>query len=382
MNIALVILHANPALGGAEGYTVNLARALLERGHVVSLLATTFAADLPPARQVPIVATGITRLGRYECFLDGLDNHLARENFDIVHAMLPVRRCDVYQPHAGLAFEGVELGHLRHNNPLKRTLARWGNRFNRKRRRFADVEKQMMSSARPPIMLCLTDSMRAAASRRFPGAQNRIVTLFYGIDLHRFDPAARPGAGIELRQKLGLSPQDIVALIVAQDFERKGVPEAIQVVAAVDEPRLKLVVVGRDNPAPMRRLAERVGVTGRILLAGPTSDVYPFFKAADFMLFPARVDPCPFVVLESVAMGVPVIVTRQAGSHEIITPGSNGFVIERPTDVAAMADATRKLLDPELRQKMSAACAQVRPNLSLELHLDRLIQIYQQCMLR
>jgi UDP-glucose:(heptosyl)LPS alpha-1,3-glucosyltransferase len=382
MNIALVILHANPALGGAEGYTVNLARALIGRGHTVSLLATTFAADLPPARQVPIASRGLTRLGRYLCFLDALDEHLKSERYDIVHAMLPVRRCHAYHPHAGLAFEGVELGHLRHNDPLKQTVARWGNRLNRKRRQFAAVERQMLSGSQPPVVLCLTDSMRAAASRRFPVIDGQIVKLFYGIDLGRFDPTVRPDAGAEQRTRLRLSPQDIVALIVAQDFERKGVPEAIRVVAAVNDPRLKLVVVGRDNPAPMQRLAARLGVTDRIILAGPTADVHSFFKASHFMLFPARVDPCPFVVLESVAMGVPVIVTRQAGSHEIITSGQNGFVIDHPTNVPAMTEAARNLLDPALRAKMSEACLQIRSSLSFDHHLDRLIQIYEKCMVR
>jgi glycosyltransferase involved in cell wall biosynthesis len=382
MNIALVILHANPALGGAEGYTINLARALLARGHTVSLLASSFAADLPPVRQVPLATRAMTRLGRYLRFLDALDEHLASQPYDIVHAMLPVRRCDAYHPHAGLAFEGVELGHLRHNDPLKQVISRWAARVNRKRQRFAAVEWQMLSDANPPIVLCLTNGMRAAAVRRFPANDSRIVKLFYGIDLSRFDPTANPKAGVELRARLNLAPQDVVALIVAQDFERKGVPEAIRVIAAVDNPRLRVVVVGRDNPAPIRRLAARLGVTERVVLAGPTTDVQPFFRAADFMLFPARVDPCPFVVLESVAMGVPVIVTRQAGSHEIITSGQNGFVIDSPTDVPAMADAARKLSDPKVRERMSAACLQVRPGLSFDLHLDRLIQIYQRCMIR
>src|SRR5262245_25938135 len=233
MKIALVILHANPALGGAEGYTINLSRALLGLGHSVSLLATRFAADLPPARQVPIESRGLTRLARYECFLDALDEHLKREQYDIVHAMLPVRRCDVYHAHAGLAFEGVEFGHLRHNDALKQTLARWSNRLNRKRQRFAAVERAMVSGPHPPFVLCLTDGMRAAAAARFPTVSERVLTLYYGIDLGRFDRAARPESGAQQRAQLGLNAQDIVAIIVAQDFERKGVPEAIKVIAAI-----------------------------------------------------------------------------------------------------------------------------------------------------
>ena len=64
MRIALVILHADPARGGAERYTIDLAEALVKAGHDVSLLATTFA-DVPPGvARVQLAANGWSRIGR------------------------------------------------------------------------------------------------------------------------------------------------------------------------------------------------------------------------------------------------------------------------------------------------------------------------------
>src|SRR4051812_41922161 len=103
MQIALVILHADPKRGGAERYTADLAGALAKRGHTVSLLATSFA-DVPPqVKVVELEARGLTRSQRYHAMLDALDARLETARYDIVHAMLPVRRCDVYHPHAGMA---------------------------------------------------------------------------------------------------------------------------------------------------------------------------------------------------------------------------------------------------------------------------------------
>src|SRR5687768_382449 len=117
MKIALVILHADPARGGAERYTIDLAAALARRGHAVSLLATTFATPPNGAVTVNLDAGGVTRLGKYRRFLAALDEHLAQSAYDVVHAMLPVRRCDVYHPHAGVAAEAIETGHLKHRAP-------------------------------------------------------------------------------------------------------------------------------------------------------------------------------------------------------------------------------------------------------------------------
>ena len=103
MKVALVILHADPRKGGAEGYTVNLAHALVRRGHDVTLVATSFGPQCEGIRQAPLDGRGLTRLAQYRSFLDSLDRHLDSTPYDVVHAIAPVRRCDFYHPQAGLA---------------------------------------------------------------------------------------------------------------------------------------------------------------------------------------------------------------------------------------------------------------------------------------
>lgn len=383
LRIALVILHADPALGGAERYTVDLASALARRGHDVSLV---FSASIPqqsvvlyqpdlPYRLVKLQSGGLTRLGQYEAFLRSLDHHLAAEPYDIVHAMLPVRQCDVYHPHAGLAAESIEAGHLRYANPLRRWLSRLGTTLNRKRQRFAAVERELIDGPHPPVVLCLSERMRQAALKFFTVDAQRVVRLFNGVDLNRFDPTQRPEARTEVRQRLGIG-QRVMALSVAQDFQRKGVREAIEALAAVQDQRLVLVVVGRDRPDPFRRLAHSLGVDQQVIFTGPSDNVYAYYQAADFLLFPSRVDPCPLVVLEAVAMGLPVIVTQQAGSSEAITNGQEGFIISSPSDTPQMAQAARILMDESRRRQMRDACMRLRQELSHQSHVDKLLEVY------
>jgi glycosyltransferase involved in cell wall biosynthesis len=60
-----------------------------------------------------------------------------------------------------------------------------------------------------------------------------------------------------------------------------------------------------------------------------------------------------------------------------MTDGVHGFVLDDPTDVNALAEAMRKMLDPALRARMSAACLELRPRLSYENHLRNLLGIYE-----
>ena len=351
MRIGLVILHADPSRGGAERYTVDLAAALARRGHDVRVLAGSFSDEIEPALRVPLDARGATRKRRYLRFLDSLDAHIDSAKYDIVHAMLPVRRCDVYHPHAGMAAAAME-------KP---------NRFfNPRRIAMAKVERELLSSERGPIVIALSEYVKRSIRRSYPSLDaDRLATLFNAVDLERFQPALRPFS----------SGAEVEALFIGQDFARKGLMPAIAAMHRVNDARLRLTVVGKPNRHSHLPFQD-VNVVGRV------KDARPYYAAADFFVLPTKHDPCSLVVLEALAVGVPVISTKFNGACEIMTDGVHGFVLDDPNDIEALCEAMKKMLDPELRARMSRACLELRPQLSYERHLDRLEEIYRLPALR
>jgi len=343
LTIALVILHADRARGGAEQYTVDLAAALATRGHEVSILAADSAAPVPGAKFVQLANDAITRRGRYRRFLDSLDEHLITRRYDIVHAMLPVRQCDVYHPHAGLAAE---------------TMEKWHSHFDPRRRLFARVERGLLSSDHPPVVLCLSEYVKQTIRRHYQLPDDRLATLFNAVDLSRFDPGEPPRHG-----------DRVIALMVAQDFERKGLKQAIAAIIALGDPKLELCVVGKDDPAPYR------GLSPQVKFVGPVLDPVPYYRAADFFLLPTRHDPGSLATLEALAMGLPVISTRFNGACEIMQDGVHGVILSDPNDVPAIVTAIRRVRAGSMRQ----ACLDLRPRLSFDSHLDTLLAIYDSC---
>lgn len=384
MNVALVILHAEPAKGGAETYTVELARALVERGHTVSMLAATFADSLDArVQRVTLPHSGPTRLRRYVRFLDGLDRHLGEHRYDVVHAMLPVRRCDLYHPHAGVAIEAVTRGHLKHQSPVARFASGWANRLNRKRQRFAAVERALLTPAAGsrgkgmPVVLCLSDYIKAAVRRHYPLPDDRFATLINAVDLARFDPANERERAAEVRRSLGITGDKVVGLIVAQDFARKGLREAVLAWKQLGDERLVLLVVGKDDFGPYKPLLAGAAYPDQVVYAGATRDVRPYYAAADFFVLPTRHDPCSLVVLEALAMGLPVISTRYNGACQVMTPATHGHVLADPADVSALSAAMADVLNDDRRTAMQQACLTLRPALSYQHHLDELGAIYE-----
>jgi len=379
VNVALVILHADPAKGGAEGYTVHLAHALTRRGHDVSLLAVTFGAAARSGKvaAVALKAIGLTRRARYRSFVDSLDTHLATTRYDVVHAIAPVRRCDFYHPQAGLAAEALASGHLKYDG-LRRPLDQVATKLNAKRQFVGSIERALLTGGDAPTLLCVSDMVKATARRHYPDLpQDKLVTLFNAIDPDRFDPARRPEAREEIRRQWGVAPDKTVALIVAQDFVRKGVRPAIEALAQVNDERLVLVVVGKPDPKPYRELAQSLGIERRVVFAGPTTDTYGAYSGGDFFVLPTHHDPCSLVVLEALAMGLPTITTTANGAYEVMEEGRHGFVLTDPADPRPLAGAMRRMLDRAARQAMSQSCLKLRPRLSYEHHLDQLEALYE-----
>ena len=164
-----------------------------------------------------------------------------------------------------------------------------------------------------------------------------------------------------------------MGLIIAQDFERKGVAQAIEATKSVNQaggrnrPRLMLMVVGKEHVP---------GIDGDVIYVGETSKINQIYAEADFLVLPTRHDPCSLVVLEALAMGLPVITTKQNGAAEIISDGVEGFVLESRDD-PLLVERMKQLMDPQTLRRMSEAALALRPQLSQERHVNRLLQIYE-----
>ena len=365
MKIALVILNADPKRGGAERYTVDLASALVKRGHDVTIVAGTLAPNNDPAvNQAHLEVAAFTRNGRYKKYLDLLDQHLAATRYDIVHAMLPVRRCDLYHPHAGCAKQTLE-----QMGWFKRLL-------NPRRGTMAKVESDLLLSDQKTAVLCLSEYVRGIFQTEYPQArvQDRMKLLFNGVDLTRFQRTGRDRA--TLRDQLKLPQDATIALMIANDYARKGLAEAIRVMTIVNDPKLALVVVGRQDATVYRR--DAIKRRARVIFLEAVPDPRPLYEASDFFLLPTKHDPCSLVVLESLAMGLPVVSTKFNGATEIMTNGVHGRILSDPRNLPDLAAAIRDLLDPRKRAAMAQACLDLRPRLSYDHHLDQLIEMYQQ----
>ncbi len=81
-------------------------------------------------------------------------------------------------------------------------------------------------------------------------------------------------------------------------------------------------------------------------------------QAADMFVFPSRYEANALVLLEAMASGLPVVATRTGAAGTMVTRDT-GVLLEDPSDVGAMREALRRLMDRSERDRMRVAAREL-----------------------
>ncbi|HEU4929309.1 MAG TPA: glycosyltransferase family 4 protein [Candidatus Krumholzibacteria bacterium] len=159
------------------------------------------------------------------------------------------------------------------------------------------------------------------------------------------------------RAELGIEAGVVAFVFVGNLIEHKGLRRVIEALSRLAA-AWRLVVAGAGPDAdPARDLAARLGVTERVVFLGRCSSehVERVMAAGDVLVLPSAVEGLPYVILEAMACGKPVVSSRVFGIPEAVMEGETGLLVA-PDDVAGLAEALRMLAaDPALRERMGRA---------------------------
>jgi glycosyltransferase involved in cell wall biosynthesis len=199
----------------------------------------------------------------------------------------------------------------------------------------------------------MTIAVSRAVAARLVGerwSERAVAVVDNPVDAERFDPA-RWGAQ-EMRRKLGLQGTPVMA-VVAQITPWKGQIRALHVLERVrrTHPQAQLLIVGEpkfvtaatsyDNRAYEQALhatVEQLGLQSAVRFLGEREDVEKLMAAVDVLLVTSTEEPFGRSVIEALAMGVPVVATKNGGPAEVIRGGIDGVVLA-PDELDSWAQA-------------------------------------------
>jgi glycosyltransferase involved in cell wall biosynthesis len=212
------------------------------------------------------------------------------------------------------------------------------------------AERVCLRPTRTCQLVAVSNGVKRELERLVPERRREIVVIANGVDPVRFAPDSH--ARTDVRTRMGLRDDDLVALFVGGDWERKGLRWAIDGVAACEG--WHLLVVGDGDELRYRAYGREQGLGGRLHFAGGRPDTAGYYASADAFLLPTSYEAFPLVALEAAAAGLPLLAGRVSGVEELIEDGENGWFVKRDgADIATRLDALRE--DRDLRLAMGAA---------------------------
>jgi glycosyltransferase involved in cell wall biosynthesis len=342
----MVIAHAIRRIfltdGGPTRTTIDLLEAMKERGHDTRLICS-MPRDVPGhwlSGHGPRISTFPTRGGVWGLAMPRATRLIssALEGADILHLQIPWDPLN-YQIASIARSMGVP-----YCVSLRGTLDTWalGKKHLKKRIYLMLFAKRMLENA--AFVHCTADAEAAQSVASFP--RGKIRTIPNMLDL---EPLLKPPA-TAMPWLPGLQDDDRVVLFLSRVFPGKGIELLIDAMRKVLQrhPRALLVIAGSgsvDYIAQLRAQVQLVGIGDRVLFAGfldgpAKSAVYQ--RASAFVLVSEH-ENFGNVLFEAAAVGVPLVISREAATWRELQDGAGASVVRR--DPSGIADAVIRYLD-------------------------------------
>ena len=376
--MSLRVLHpiTRLTLGGSSENTIASCVAL-DRAGYDCVLATSFresdASSLADARRRGCRVVDIPALGREVSPLADLTalaelvRLIRRERPAIVHthtskagfigrlaAVIARAPAVIHQPHGHIFYGYYSPRRTAVFTALERQAARWTDRI-----------------------ITLTDRGAQEHLARGIGRAEQYVAVPSGVPTAELRAAAPPRGAA--RARLGLDPDAFIVVglgrlvpIKGFDLLARALPALI---AQIPSARVLLVGDGAER-AHLGAIAASMGVAERLRMTGETTDVASYLAAADVVAVPSRNEGMGRVIVEAMALGLPVVATAVGGIPDVVTDGECGRLVE-PEDVDALAAALIELgRDPALRRKLGEAAVRRAEAFSTAVASEKLLAVY------
>jgi glycosyltransferase involved in cell wall biosynthesis len=231
-------------------------------------------------------------------------------------------------------------------------------------------------------VVCVSDDLYRQAlacgvrKRRCFLIENAIDTAEYSRTL----------SAAEAKARLGVPASRLVVGGIGRLSDEKGFDLLIRAADQLikDGLDLELLIAGEGHEkANLEALVAQLGRQDRIRLLGYRSDVKELFQAMDVFALSSIREGLPNVVLEAMALEVPVAATRVAGVPRLIRPEENGLLMNPGSQEELTGTLGRLLRDGELRQRLARGGRQtIQEKHSFRVRMDKIAALYDRLLNR
>ena len=209
--------------------------------------------------------------------------------------------------------------------------------------------------------------------------EERLIMSRFAIDNERFSEtiAADPERSVDLRRRWRVGPAGVVFLFSGKLIPLKQVEKLLEAFATLPkEADVALVVVG-TGPLEnhLRDIQRQMGVS-HVHWEGFVNqrEIPHFYKAADVLVLPSRIEMWGLVVNEAMASGTPCIVSDRVGAGPDLVEANGAGMVFPFDDVAALGRCLNASLSPETRGRWRKALVGFSETVSLDRNVEAITE--------
>jgi len=225
-------------------------------------------------------------------------------------------------------------------------------------------------------VICVSEDLHREC-RRVGVPEGRLTLVHNAIDTERY---RRLRSQREAKKALGFAGSQLLVGAVGRLSEEKGFDQLVRVtktLAAEGLPVQAAIVGDGAERDALQRLIAELGAEDCVRLLGFRSDVKQLYEAMDVFALTSLREGLPNVVLEAMAMEVPVLATGVAGIPQLIRDGNNGLLVDIGNPHQLQTGLRRLIQDEGLRKRFAEqGRATVEHTFSFQRRMDRIAGVY------
>lgn len=367
MRIALVH-HQFGGGGGLEKYLSGFTQALASQGHELEVITSRVIdpPDLPNLRIHRIPRVKVLRalqLVRFQLDSEAILSNLKPE-LSIGFGQTVTQ--DIHRAGGGC--------HRVYSESLP-----WWKRYSAKNQVELDLERRLYTSGKTQHFVVNATKAAAELERTYGVPSTSISVIHTPVDLERFrpwDPSIDPPRE-DSRKKL--DPQAAmkpVFLFVSLNHRRKGLDALLDVWGEVDA---QLWIVGEELAPRYQARVRDEDLSSKVTYLGSRDDLPTLYRLADFFIHPTLYDACANTVLQSMASGLPGIISARDGAVDFVEDGQNGFRLEDPLDRSQILQLIRQAIGLSTieREKLAQKARARMSQQTWEAHLNGWLPLFE-----
>lgn len=334
------ILHCSwsGALGGAENFAYQLAKAQKAAGHDVTIIY--MVNRLTIGQQAMDSGIKIFECGMkngYDFFrLSKCFQFIRKEKFDVIHnhSASPLLNAIKFFLPSSVLINHFQLGNEKwEKNSIKSSILFWNK----------------LSSGLIDHYIANSNHTKNVVMEKYGLPHYRVSVLYNGIDLEGFRSIKKRAA---IRKEFDLKDFEKVVGAVARLALQKGIDRFIEVAKRVlmKVDNVKFLIVGDGELRPI--LEEKViklCLQDKIIFTGARTDVPDLLSIFDIFLLTSNWEPFGITLLEAMAIGIPIIAFAVDGVPEVVN--ETCAILVNPGNIKMMSQETLDLFENKSKQK-------------------------------